>query len=120
MVAYRPVAAGLALATIAAAIGIATKPRAEPRIVTPVRSWMHYVTERAGDTVQHITTAYYLGLNPVEALQRCHDDAGHVRFAHDLEAQLVRDKQLHARDQNRFVIEPTCSLDKPASWIDRP
>lgn len=114
------VATSLALAITVYVTALATKARAETRIVTPVRAWIHYVTERSGDSVQHITTGYYLGINPVEAMSRCRQDVGSVLFAADLEAQLVIEKKLKARDQNRILVAPRCLLQKPATWVDGP
>lgn len=114
------VAIALALATAINVTALVTKARAETKIVTPARAWIHYVTERSGDSVQHITTGYYLGINPEQALARCQQDLGSVLFAADLEQQLVIEQKLHPQLQNKILVAPRCLLEKPATWIDRP
>lgn len=108
------IAASLALATAVNVAGfVVTTIHAETRIGTPVKAWIHYGSTRTGDSVQHLTTAYYLGVTRERALALCQTDLK------DIVAFFEAERKKPAREREDELIAPRCTPERPWSWVER-
>lgn len=93
------IAISLILATAVNVTAIATKAQ------TQAVAWIQFSTSAHGGTVQHLTTAFYAAPTLRQAMSLCEADRLPIRNG-------------LAKEGLKPIIEPTCSQQKPWSWID--